>query len=330
MSTASAAQTKPTAVVEIERLGFGFTEVADYDLTRLDYTRRVQVRETKHYNPRELVERYAAQMSETAFPPIVVTADDWIVDGNTRVDARVRLRKEKFAPAYVLDVEWDGARTTEKQKRLLVALAATLNANAGLPLSAREAREVTAELIKLEWKAEQIARAIGAKPATVTQVRKEIAAVEKLTRVGLNLNGSGGVRGASLRALGAKDVLALNDVPFRELATLAADAGFNASEITTAAKQARELGADDKAMEMLRHLRVENNDRIQEQKLTGAAKPPVSRQLRQHLGFVTKYQGREQELLETDPKVSEAHIASLTTSIQVLSAVLEMQQGGQR
>lgn len=321
MSTASV-QPKSTAVVEIERLGFSCTEVAEYDLTKVDYNRRVQVREVKHYNPRELVERYAVQMSETAFPPIVVTADGWLVDGNTRTEARKRIRKEKFSPALVLDVAYETA--TAKQKRYLNILAGTLNANSGLALTSKEGRLLAVDMIAEGFKAEQIARALGIKPAGVTQVKKEIEAEAKLKRVGLGTNGS--LKGASLRALGAKDVLALNDAPYRELAKLAADAGFNASEISSTAREIKETGADDASIKRIEELRVEMNDRIREHELTGVGKPPVSRQLRQHLGYVAKFVGREQELIETDPKVSEKHVETIKSAIVVLTEVLRLQE----
>jgi hypothetical protein len=40
---------------------------------------------------------------------------------------------------------------------------------------------------------------------------------------------------------------------------------------------------------------------------------------------VTKFAGREQELLETDPKVHATHVDALTSAIAVLTEVLRMQ-----
>lgn len=322
MASVSKVRTGSTAEIEIERLGFSWIEVADFDLTLLDVSRRVQVREAEHYAPKESVERYAIQMGEVAFPPIVVTSDDWIVDGNTRVGAKLR-RKERFTPALVLNVAFKGG--SHKQQAELYALAATLNATNGVPLTAKETREVAARFVLLGWKTEQIGRAIGLAPSGVTAVKKEIDAAAKLRRVGMDPNGS--IKGASLRALGAKDVLGLNDVPFRELATLAADASLNASEITSTAKEAKATGSDTDAVDLITRMRTEMGDRIRERELTGVGKPPVSRQLRQHLGFVTKFAGREQELIETDPKVHATHIEALTTALAVLGEVLKMQQG---
>lgn len=317
----SVTQAKPPAVVEIERLGFGWTEEAQFDLTRLSPEHKVQARESKNYAPKETVEQFAIQMGESQFPPIVVTADDWIVDGNTRIGAALR-RKAKFFPALVLDVRWGGAST--KQTNELTMLAATLNAQGGLRLTAKETRVVAARGIALGWKAEQIGRAIGLAPSGVTAVKREIEASAKLKRVGMSDNGA--LKGASLRALGSKDVVALNDVPFRELAKLAGDASLNASEITTIAKEARQTGSDAGAITLMTAQRDEMGDRIRERELTGIGKPPVSRMLRQHLGFVTKYAGREQELLETDPKVHAAHVEALTNAVAVLTAALEMQR----
>lgn len=322
MANTSATQTKPSAVVEIERLGFGWTEVAQFDLTRLSPEHRVQVREVTHYAPKETVEQFAIQMGESQFPPIIVTADDWIVDGNTRVGAALR-RKAKFFPALVLDVKWGGAST--KQLNELVMLAATLNAQGGVRLTAKESRAIAARGIALGWKTEQIGRAIGLAPAGVTAVKKEIEAAAKLQRVGLDSNGM--IKGASLRALGSKDVLALNDVPFRDLAKLAGDASLNAGEIVSLAKEARKTGSDAGAVTLLTSQRTEMGDRIRERELTGVGKPPASRKLRQHLGFVIHYAGKEQELLETDPKVGSTHVETLTTAVAVLTAVLGMQKG---
>jgi len=322
MPTTSAAPYQPVTVTEIERLGFRWTEDAQFNISRLAVDRRVQVRDPGHYAPKDAVERYAVQMAHSQFPPIVVTSDDYIVDGNTRVGAYLA-RDQKFIPALVLNVEFAGRTTTKKQKNELHALAATMNAMHGSPLTAKETREVVGRFIELDWKAEQIARAIGLRPSSVASVKKEIIAAAKLVKVGMDANGS--LKGASLRALGSADALALNDIPFKSLAMLAADAGLNASEVSSAAKEARKTGSDVEQAQVLESLRVELNDRIKGRELTGSAKPPMSRQLRQHLGFVTKFVGGEQELLETDPRVGATHVEALRASIAVLSAVLKMQ-----
>jgi hypothetical protein len=308
------------AIVEIERLNFRYHEVAQYDLTQLSTDRRVQVRETKHYAPQETVGQYAIQMGRKPFPPIVVTSDGWIVDGNTRVDAR-KVRKEGFCTAIVLDVKY--IDTTDAKRDLLHALAATLNQQGSLRLTSKEVRNVAERLVRLGWKSEEIGRAIGLQSSGVTAVKREIDAVAKLKKVGLD---DVETRAASLRALGNATVVSLNDLPFKELAELAVDAGFNATEITTTAKAVKESGSDEAGIEMIHALRKENGDRIAEHKLTGSGKPALARQLRQRLGFITKFAGRERELLETNPEAKAAYVEALEQAIAVLGEALQQQR----
>ncbi len=326
MALTSTSQEKPSSITEIERLGFTCTEDPQFDLTRLGADpkaraqRRVQVRERGHYAPKESVERYAIQMAHSKFPPIVVTADDHIVDGNTRIEAALS-RDNKFFPAIVLGVSYsDGS---EQQRSELLILAATLNSLNGVPLTAKEARVAVESFLARGIRAEQIARALGVKPSTVSQVRREIDAVAKLKRVGVNPNGS--YNRTALRALGHKDALALNDIPFKTLATLAHDADLKMTEIISAAKDVREAGSDTGQVERLETKRIEMGDRIRERELTGSATPPAPARLRQVLGNVVKFAGREQELIETDPKVHDAHVAALSQAVAVLNKVLEAQ-----
>jgi hypothetical protein len=313
---------KSTAVIEVERLGFTWTEVAQYDLEKLDPTRRVQVREMNHYAPKDEVERYAIMMAHSEFPPIIVTSDDWIVDGNTRAGASLK-RGNKFFPAIMLDVGY--LKGTQKQKDELHALAATLNSQHGRALDRKEARIVAAKLIGLNWKAEQIARAIGIQKNIVGAVKREIDAEAKLTKVGLDGNGS--LKGASLRALGQTTVLVLNDAPYREVAQLAADAGLNQSEIQALAKSAKDQGSDTDALAVIAATRAEFSERIREHELTGAGKPPVARQLRQALGRITKFEGTSPAtLIETNPVAIQAHTEALAQSIAILTAVLAAQE----
>ena len=321
MPVTSATQPKPTAVVEIERLGFSWTEVAQFDLTNLDVSRRIQVRETDHYAPKVMVDRYVIQMGESPFPPIIVTEDDWIVDGNTRVAARLE-RGEKHMPAYVLSVKVSSDRTPKKHINHLHMLAATLNNNGGKQLDANEQRRVVRTGLELDWNYENLARSLGVKSSIVSQVKKEMVAEARLDRVGMDMNGA--LKGAALRAIGAAPVQALNDVPFKEVAQLAADAGLNAAEIGAVAKEAKATGSDTGALEVIRGLRTESAERIAEVALTGSGQPPLPRQLRQHLGFISKFGGEERKLMETNPAMIEQHVAAVATSVAVLTVVLDL------
>lgn len=306
-------------IEEIDRLGIEWTEEAQYDLSKLSKDRRVQVRDAANLAPKEMVTQYIAQMEVSKFPPIVVTLDGWTVDGNTRVEAR-QARKEKFHPALILQTEYHSAG--EKRQAELRALGATLNQGGSQRLTGAEVRRMVADLLALNWKAEHIARSIGASNQQITQVKREIAATKKLEKVGLDPKK---YKDASLRALGADKAVNINDVPFKELASLAADAGFTSGEISSTATDMRALSSDQLAIDHVQKLRSASEQRIREHALTGNGGPPASRQLRQHLGFVVKFAGKEEELLEAFGKGAE-HAEAIDKAINVLTKLRDMQK----
>ena len=118
----------------------------EYDLTRLAEKDRLQIRIDKNNAPKEMVIRFAEQMAYSAFPPIVVTADDRTVDGNTRV-ASYRRRDQRFAPALVIPISYDDAEP-EMQLRLQF-LGHALNNSNGKTLDRVERRAMAREAIAL-------------------------------------------------------------------------------------------------------------------------------------------------------------------------------------
>jgi len=321
---AAATSASSSQVTEIERLGFKWNEVAQFDLARLDRENRaVQVRAANNYAHRDEVTAYAQQMGQVAFPPIVVTKDDYLVDGNTRVAAAVS-RKDRFFPAIIIG---EAYATAEPSRQLeFKALAATLNNQNGRRQTPREMRQTVAELVSLGWRIDQVQRVTGAKPADVRQIKWEIDARDRLKTVGLS-NGQVRATGASLRTLGKPVVLGLNHEPYREVARLAMDAGLNAAEIVEVATSAKATGSDQAALEQISKVRQENAERIRRHQFeAGTTKPPVARQLRQHLGFVAAFDGKESALIETNHPSMAQHIDVLDKAMRILTDVATLQR----
>src|SRR5262252_8019354 len=174
---------KPKWFVEIDRLGLTYSQVQAFDLSRVDFARRVQVRDAEHYVRTEMVARYAVQMKESAFPPIIMTADDWIVDGNTRVAASRDKNGTKHLPAIVLDVKYTDADAATRAS--LQALAGTLNSSEGLSLTPRERRALAETLLGLGWNTANVARATGVSTMTIGNIRREMAGKARLARIGI-------------------------------------------------------------------------------------------------------------------------------------------------
>src|SRR5262245_42439536 len=93
------------------------TFAPEFDLGKVNLETRIQLRYDRTTAPKEMVDRYVWQMGESRLPPIVVTRDGVIVDGNTRAHAR-RQREERFVAAVVLPVNGEDA-DTETQERLM-------------------------------------------------------------------------------------------------------------------------------------------------------------------------------------------------------------------
>jgi hypothetical protein len=303
---------------EIEALGFRYSAVPQFDLTRLSDEHRIQVRDKKNYAPKDMVERYAAQMASTEFPPIVVTSDFWLVDGNTRTAAAAK-RRQMFFPALVLDVAWGSA--TAKQQDELFALAAALNSRGGKPLESKERREVAARFIALGWKADQIARYIGVPVTRLAGIRRQIEAEARLRKVGTDP----ATVEKKLNVLGGSTALALNDEPYRQLAALIPAADLTATEADSLARRMKDSGSDSRALALVADTEREMADRIRQTKLTGRGKPPASAMARKFLGNITKYEGREAELVEQNPDAAQLHRETLQRAIDVLQAVLKAQ-----
>jgi hypothetical protein len=311
---------KSSAEVEIERLSLNHHTEPQYDLSLLSTDRRVQVRDTEHYAPKAQVSQYAIQMGEVQFPPIIVSRNNWLVDGNTREEAK-KMRKEKFTPAIVIDADYGKDPKTDAKFH---ALAATMNQTGGQRLTPVEAKNVTRTLVEQGWKTDQIGRAVGVKPSQVSNVRREVAAEEKFAKVGFKDMKKLG--GPLTRAFGDANITSLNDIPYKNLAELARDANLNVTEVREHATEMKKTGSDAGMITYIDAKRAEMEERIKEHALIGNGKPPASSQLRRHLGFVNAHASNPNALVERSVAAMADHLKAVEDAIAVLQAVSVLQE----
>jgi hypothetical protein len=306
---------KPTADL-IEK--FGFTWEFDFEYPTPDPAKRVQIREEKHYVPREMVMRIAAAMTRREkFPPIVVTKDGYLVDGNTRTQA-ARYNKYPTVQALVLQDSYEGA--TEKVSRRLHLLGAAFNARHGRGIDREEVRKAV-EFIGQDptYDGTRIAALIGVTDGTVKSILAEMKARARAESVGIHLNGS--VAATPLRILGQASEK-LNDAPFRAVAELAQDTGMAPGELREVIKQMHETKSDDGAVSVVEEQRKARREQIAEYRASGKSKPPAAAKLRQRLGFILEFESNPRELLELNPEVVAKHREAIERSITILQTVL--------
>jgi hypothetical protein len=292
----------------------------EFDLTAIDPEGRVQVRIDKNNAPREMVERFAGQMSFSVFPPIVVTTDARIIDGNTRYRAR-RKRGERYSPALIVPIKWDGAE--DEMKVRLEYLGLALNNSNGKALDRTERRRMVRDALGLGMSNQQIVMTVGFPAPTVNAIRHELNAETKLERVGLKKpDAEAGVKDAALRALGK--AVDLNDKPFTEVAVLTLDAGLTGPEIKALAASVREAGSDTLALERINRERDANAQRISDRQHGINTSPPAARQLRQRLGYIIKQEPTA--LVETNREQMADHLEMVEQAIVLLQDVVVKQK----
>ena len=314
---------KPTADL-IEK--FGFQWELDFEYPTPGAAKRVQIREEKHYVPRSMVMQIAAAMGrQEKFPPVVVTADGYLIDGNTRT-AAARHNKQPFIQALIVQDKYEGA--TDKVARRLRLLGAAFNARHGKGIDREEIRKAV-EFIGEDstYDGTRIAALIGVTDATVKSMLSEMRARRRADSVGVHLNGS--VTATPLRVLGqASDKL--NDEPFAAVAALAQDTGMSGTELRDVIRQMHDAKSDEGALVVVDEHRAARREQIAEYRASGKSKPPPAAKLRQRLGFILEFEKSPRDLAELNPEVVAKHREQIRRSIAILQAVLDMDNSGGR
>lgn len=314
-ASASTTAHDPSALIE-GLLGVTPKYEEDYDLTKLLDQDRLQVRVEANVAPSFMVNRMAHQMAQSKFPPIIVTADDKLVDGNTRRRAN-RKRDNRFFPAWVIPISYTDAE--EKLRERLVFLGRLLNNSNGQPLGHAEQHAMARGAIDLGMNNAQITGTVGISAAVVRNVRREMRGERAVQRVGIDP--------ATLdsKALGAVgEFEGIHDEPLREIVTLAKDAKLGVREIKTVGVDVARAGSDETAVRIVKQVRESSAQRINDVASGAAGKPPAARLLRQRLGFIT--QRDPAVMVETNASEMRGHLEQVEQSIGILQEVARLQE----
>ena len=322
--TSTAMVTMPNSALpfirEIERLGFKFQYVPQYALADADPAkRRVQVRESDHYAPPAGVKAFAqALKGGVVFPPLVTTIDNFLVDGNTRVEAG-RQNKMPHFHALVITTPYEKASPETRDK--FIALAATLNQLNGVRLTLAEAKMAAIALIRLGWTIPNIQRSLGLNQGLVYRISREQEALQRITRLGMIAPAA-----AYLSNAGTKQMLALNDEPYKRLILLMTDANLRTREIKEIAEEAKNAGSDQAANDVIKKHRDALEQRILDHALTGNGKPSKGAKFRQAMGRVLSYEGNEADGVEHVENQRVEHTELLERAKLVLEKVITLQR----
>lgn len=318
---------------QIELLNFTWKFETQFDISSVDIDTRVQVRNGSNVAPKEMVDLYAVSMKYDQFPPIVVTSDNKVIDGNTRVAAKKKMGGDVFLPAIVIKTDFNKADGQTQLK--LTHLGYRLNGTNGKPLDKAELLRHARIMLNLGLRVEEIGKD-GINENQINNLKREMAAEDKLKTAGVNIkfdeescqwNVDGEqVKATTLRALGKQQNLNLPTAPFRELADLAVKAQLRDCEITALSKAAVDTGSESGMLDTIRHERTHLNDRINEVALTKKLpKKSNSDMLRMWLTALAKLKGSEDTAVETDPNLTGERLNLIDTAAAVLSEIRRLQ-----
>ena len=306
---------------------FGFKVKFDYEYpTPADASKRVQIRDEKHNAPASEVTKYAAAMKRgEKFSPVIMTRDNYVADGNTRAHAAAK-NKYPTIQALILDDDYEGAN--ENTRVRLAALGAAFNVRNGKGIDRNEIRNAV-EFIgnNPSYDATRIAALIGLTELAVRGILAEKRVRERAKKMDIHLNGNLGA--GQLRKIGSADK-GLNDAPFKELLLLTDDADLSPGEIAALIRDLKAAKSDDAALTILETEREARRQQIAERKATGKpGKPAAPAKLRQSLGFLLGYKGKQlilEEMVEHNPNTRKEHLNQIEDASLLLAQLIELQR----
>lgn len=274
---------------KLERLGFtGWVFKEDHPLP--DPAGGLQVRDGSSLAPAANVALYAENMKAgDLFPPVVVTADGYQIDGKTRNLAKRSITRRGQTPSFdaiVLRESFAEAGESTALMDRFYSIGMVLN-NHGEKLSDKNKEAIIARVWHDGMSQADLARLLNVHPNTVKAVVNAKKARERLEE--LNEAQSDKVDTASLNRTvlstletkGSK----LYDKPFYETARVAIQAGMHDSEVRDLLGELNELHDEDKQLELLQGVRDQR--RLQ---ISGVAKKnPLTVQAMREFTWLRRY-----------------------------------------
>jgi len=301
----------------------GATLEPHFDRGQIDRSISVQIRDTDHIAPKDGVKALRAQVKAgTVLEPLFITADNVLIDGNTR-DAACEHEKQHTTPAIRLAISWRDA--DEATRETLTLLGASANASHGTGLTTRERLSHAERALKQGWTAQKIGRTFSLKESQIRSISYKLSGEAHLVKLGIDLKTR--LDPAQLKALGTTEADGLNNEPFRQVTFLASEAGLNGPEIRDLVKEVKAAGGDAEALDILKQRREDYETRIEEHGRSGnGSKATAASMLRKALGFVAKHVGKEDALIETNRGKQDDYITLVENCAGVLTRLAKPQR----
>ena len=266
------------SIEQIWKHGFT-TDLAD--IRTPDGTKMVQVRGEKFLAPPRRVSQYEADMRNgDVFPPVIITRDGYIVDGNTRIQAYMKLGTKTVA-AFRLHVDY--ASATASQRKDLESLGTGMNGRNGAGMNKGNIENLVMRWYEPGDNPRTLAAKIHFPEASVRRIFKIQDGRKWLARLGVT-DDEHRLKGGHYELFAGWDQK-MTDVILAPLTALARDARFTIGETSRFGQDVIELKNEVARLDLIEERRRANDDRIKG--LSG--KPSPAGQFRQALGHVLAF-----------------------------------------
>jgi hypothetical protein len=301
-------------VARIEEFGFGWRFVTEHKLG--DITRRVQVRDTDKLAPVGDVNKYAQAMRRgDQFPPVFITTDGYLVDGNTRTEAARKLGWRGF-PAFELDVLYEQA--PDSVKRQLVYLGSGFNLTHGRGMNTANLMHIVDAISLEDDTPREMARRLHINQSTANTLLNAAKARNRAQRLGIKLDDR--LTNSHLKLFGGKSQL-YTDPVYAQFILLAQDARLSIAATTDLARRLTNAGTENERLVIL----ADEREGYQEVITGGATNPSRAAKLRQSLGYLIG-QDDPTDLAELEPRAAATHVKTLVEAAARLNEVIEAQR----
>lgn len=304
---------RPTAS-HIKKFSYSWRFVEEQPLA--DVSKRVQVRDIKFVAPAREVNRYFEAMKHgDQFPPIIVTADGYLVDGATRTAAAAKRGWQTF-PAFVLDVNFEDALPTQVNQ--LIYMGAGFNLTHGRGMNTKNIAEIIETITDVDDTPKDVATKLHISSATASTLLNAANARKRAQRLGITVNGE--MTNSNLKLFGGKSQK-FTDPVFEGFFRLAQDARLPYGALVNLSKRLEAAGTEHERVAILTDERRVYRDMIE----GGATTPSQAAKLRQKLGFLLNVTDPER-LVEHELGAVGQHNEALTQAAEKLFAVIQAQQ----
>jgi hypothetical protein len=304
--------TDEARVVAKKCLGFQLEGSYDQEYPLPDSTKHIQVRDVENFiKPNGVAALKAAMLSNKPIPPIIVSKDGYIIDGNTRAEAARQLHYRTI-PAIVLEECWETGAVSVQQAMHLLGAGSNLEHGRGIN---KEELKGAILFLGRGAVAGHVASILGVSEPTIAKILNAAKFEDRVREWGAS-NSRDILTDAQKAILESSSI---NAVVKKALFFLAIK-GMSHDSLRLILMDLRKTSSEAEALNLIAGRSKEMDERKKTEKLKGKQKPSLSEELRSRLTILKKSENHE-NYLEKNPALRDIAVKSVDDAVEILQHI---------